>query len=144
MHPVLWIYTDFTGKEVWAGLKQEFMGFSQKYLENISMFLFWVVTPCGLVGRYQRFGETGFSPEHGDSMLLRNVGISHESTRRHRQHRNLRCCENLKSHISSKYLEWGKCKIFDYVTQKWLTPCSRIRLEKTILTQVVNKFIVLN
>jgi hypothetical protein len=24
--------------------------------ESMSMFLFWVVTPCGLVGRHQRFG----------------------------------------------------------------------------------------
>jgi hypothetical protein len=23
----------------------------------MSMLVFWVVTPCGLVGRYQRFGE---------------------------------------------------------------------------------------
>jgi hypothetical protein len=30
--------------------------------------LFWVVMPCGLVGRYQRFGD----PENGDSMFLRN------------------------------------------------------------------------
>jgi hypothetical protein len=73
---------------------------------------FWVVTPCGLVGRYQRFGETywlhlqprrwrhyvspkrsrlkmetvrffeTFSPEDGDSMFLRNVS-TYESTRRH-------------------------------------------------------------
>jgi hypothetical protein len=25
---------------------------------KMSMLFFWVVTPCGLVGRYQRFGET--------------------------------------------------------------------------------------
>jgi hypothetical protein len=30
--------------------------------------LFWVVTPCGLVGRYQCFGN-------GDSMFLWNVGV---------------------------------------------------------------------
>jgi hypothetical protein len=24
----------------------------------VKMLLFWVVNPCGLVGRYQRFGET--------------------------------------------------------------------------------------
>jgi hypothetical protein len=24
----------------------------------MSMLVFWVVTPCGLVDRYQRFGET--------------------------------------------------------------------------------------
>jgi hypothetical protein len=25
---------------------------------SLSMLVFWVVTPCGLVGRYRRFGET--------------------------------------------------------------------------------------
>jgi hypothetical protein len=25
---------------------------------KLSMLVFWVVTPCGLVGRYQRFGRT--------------------------------------------------------------------------------------
>jgi hypothetical protein len=54
---------------------------------KMSTLSFWVVTPCGLVCRYQRFGATYclhlqgwshfsvFSPEDGDSMLLRNVGI---------------------------------------------------------------------
>jgi hypothetical protein len=38
------------------------------------MLVFWVITPCGLVGRYQRFCRA----EGGDSrpMFLRNVGIS--------------------------------------------------------------------
>jgi hypothetical protein len=44
---------------------------------------FWMVTPCKRVGRYQRFRETTVcifrvsivSPEDGDSMFLRNVGI---------------------------------------------------------------------
>jgi hypothetical protein len=48
------------------------------------MLIFWVVKPCGLVGRYQRFGGTyclhlqrwnHFSPKDRDSMFLRNVGI---------------------------------------------------------------------
>jgi hypothetical protein len=33
---------------------------------KMSMLVFWVVTPCGLVGRYQSFGETVYifsSPE---------------------------------------------------------------------------------
>jgi hypothetical protein len=25
---------------------------------NFPMLVFWIVTPCGLIGRYQRFGET--------------------------------------------------------------------------------------
>jgi hypothetical protein len=33
--------------------------------------LFWAVTPCRLAGRYL----LKFSPEDGDSMFLRNVGI---------------------------------------------------------------------
>jgi hypothetical protein len=44
---------------------------------NMSMLFFWDVMTCGLVGRYQRFGETVsiirvevISPEDGDSMFL--------------------------------------------------------------------------
>jgi hypothetical protein len=36
----------------------------------VSSVLFWVVAPCELVGRYQRF-----SPEDGDSMFFWNSGI---------------------------------------------------------------------
>jgi hypothetical protein len=44
------------------------------------MLVFWVVTPCGLVGRYQHFGGMYytaffFSPEDEGSMFLRNAGI---------------------------------------------------------------------
>jgi hypothetical protein len=52
---------------------------------KMSMLLFWVVTPCGIVGRYQRFGWTCclhlqpssviFRTEDGDSVFLRNFGI---------------------------------------------------------------------
>jgi hypothetical protein len=38
---------------------------------NMSMLVFWVVTPYGLVGGYQRFG--GFSPDDGNSMFCQNV-----------------------------------------------------------------------
>jgi hypothetical protein len=41
----------------------------------MSMLVFCVLTPCGLVGRYEHFGESNFSPEDGDSMFLRNVGV---------------------------------------------------------------------
>jgi hypothetical protein len=37
---------------------------------GMSLLVFWVVTPCGLVGRYQRFRK-----EEWGSMFLRNVGI---------------------------------------------------------------------
>jgi hypothetical protein len=35
---------------------------------QISILVFWVVTPWGLVGRYQ-------CPEDGDSMFLQNIDI---------------------------------------------------------------------
>jgi hypothetical protein len=38
------------------------------------MLVFWVVTLCVIVGRYQRFGGT---------RCLRNVGITGKSTRRY-------------------------------------------------------------
>jgi hypothetical protein len=47
---------------------------------KMSMLVFWVVTPCGLVGRYQRFGGTYCLylqdwSEDGGRTFLRNVGI---------------------------------------------------------------------
>jgi hypothetical protein len=39
-----------------------------------SMVVSWVVTPCGILGTYKRFGET-YCPEDGGSIFLRNVGI---------------------------------------------------------------------
>jgi hypothetical protein len=51
------------------------------------MLLFWLVTPCELVGRYQRFGEkytvSIFSPE--------------DWTRSHNSKEHLHRRENLKS-----------------------------------------------
>jgi hypothetical protein len=40
---------------------------------KLPMLVFWVVTPCGKVDRYQHFG--GFNPEDGGSVFLRNVDI---------------------------------------------------------------------
>jgi hypothetical protein len=48
----------------------------------MSMLVFWVVTPCGPVGKYQRFGETYCLHlqcfrqyiHDGGSVLVRNVG----------------------------------------------------------------------
>jgi hypothetical protein len=40
---------------------------------KVSMFVFWVITSCGLVRRYESFGG---------SMFLRNVG-TYKSTRRY-------------------------------------------------------------
>jgi hypothetical protein len=34
------------------------MRFSVLTAVNMSMLVYWVVTPCGLVGRYKRFGGT--------------------------------------------------------------------------------------
>jgi hypothetical protein len=44
---------------------------------GLSMLAFWVVTPCGILGRYQCFGETyrlllGY-PEDGAGMFPRHV-----------------------------------------------------------------------
>jgi hypothetical protein len=41
------------------------------------MLVFWVVMPCGLVGRYQSFGGKYFlfGPEDRDSIFLQNVGV---------------------------------------------------------------------
>jgi hypothetical protein len=65
---------------------------------------FWVLAPCRLADRrYILPPSSGqdFSPEDGDSMFLRNVASTYDSTRRqnpkeqHHPHRR----ENLKSHI---------------------------------------------
>jgi hypothetical protein len=37
----------------------------------MSMLAFWVVTPCGLLGKYQHF----FRAKDRDSMFLRNVDL---------------------------------------------------------------------
>jgi hypothetical protein len=45
----------------------------------MSLLVFWVVSPCGFVGRYQHFGEIyclhhqHFIPEDGGSMFLQNA-----------------------------------------------------------------------
>jgi hypothetical protein len=44
------------------------------------MLVFWFVTSCGFVGRYQRFKETYclhlyLSPEEGGRVFIRNFGI---------------------------------------------------------------------
>jgi hypothetical protein len=38
----------------------------------MSMLAFWVVTPCGLLGKYQHFF---FRAKDRDSMFLRNVDL---------------------------------------------------------------------
>jgi hypothetical protein len=42
--------------------------------------LFWVVTPCGLVGRHIRFEEIYCHPEDGDSMFLRTHDVTTQKT----------------------------------------------------------------
>jgi hypothetical protein len=37
---------------------EEVMRFEILTAEKMSMLVFWVVMPCGLVGRHQRFGGT--------------------------------------------------------------------------------------
>jgi hypothetical protein len=67
----------------------------------VTMFVFWVVTLCELVGRCQCFGEIYFSAEDGDSMFLQNVGIDlqlHMVLRSRRPALTSSPPENVKSH----------------------------------------------
>jgi hypothetical protein len=41
----------------------------------MSSLVSWVVTPCGIVGRYQLFGETYCLHLQGGRMFLRNADI---------------------------------------------------------------------
>jgi hypothetical protein len=58
-------------------------------LTAVKMLIFWVVTLCGFVDIYQRFGGTyrlhlqHLSTKYGHSTFLRNLGISTKSTRRY-------------------------------------------------------------
>jgi hypothetical protein len=45
------------------------------------MMMFWVETPCGLVGRYRRFGET-YSSSGLHLPLYRNYGDESDDWRR--------------------------------------------------------------
>jgi hypothetical protein len=47
--------------------------------------VFWVVTPCSLVGGYQCFGGLYCLPEYGGDMLLQNVGNHLQDTKCHNQ-----------------------------------------------------------
>jgi hypothetical protein len=40
-----------------SNFEQKFIMKSTKGFGVLTMLFFWVVTPCGLVGNYQRFGE---------------------------------------------------------------------------------------
>jgi hypothetical protein len=53
------------------------LGFEVLTVVKMSMLFFWVVMLCGLIGRYQCYGETVsiFNPEDGDGMFLQNIGI---------------------------------------------------------------------
>jgi hypothetical protein len=69
------------------------------------MLFFWVVTPCGSVGRYQRFGEAYCLHHQGwGCMFLRSIGIYIKvytalQPRRPTSHLDRR--ENLRSQIFS-------------------------------------------
>jgi hypothetical protein len=53
-------------------MNQSQNGFEVLTAVKLSMLALWVVTPCCLVGRYQRFGET--SP-HGVTTQKTNIDI---------------------------------------------------------------------
>jgi hypothetical protein len=61
---------------------------TKRALVRISMLVFWDVTPCGLVSRYQRFRKQ----KHA-------VFIFTSALKMERVYRHLYCRENLKSHI---------------------------------------------
>jgi hypothetical protein len=74
---------------------------------NWTVLFFWVVTPCGLVGRYYSFGEHTVSIFRTSALKMETVCFSetsvsaYKSTRRYYpedQHPRRR--ENLKSHIT--------------------------------------------
>jgi hypothetical protein len=57
---------------------------------NMTMLFFWVVTPCGLVGRYKHFGETYNILKMETVCFSETLVFIYESTRRHNpeeQHR---------------------------------------------------------
>jgi hypothetical protein len=65
------------------------------------MLVFHAVILRGLVGRYQQFGETDFSPEEGAVRYTETPISTYKSTRRSfsgDQHRHLYRRENLVSH----------------------------------------------
>jgi hypothetical protein len=47
---------------------------------NILKMFFWVVASCGLVGRYQRFGETSCLQSHGWHLNLSLRGVTTQSS----------------------------------------------------------------
>jgi hypothetical protein len=77
----------------------------------VSMFVFWDVSPCGPVGRYQRFGATNCLASMFRAEDLKTEAVffsetlvsTYKSTRRYNpkdQYQHIHCRENLKSHIS--------------------------------------------
>jgi hypothetical protein len=71
---------------------------------KMSLLVFWVVTPCGLAGRYQRF-EGSYSLKM-ETMCSSETLVSTESTRRYNpedKHRQVYCV--LFLHISSTGLQ---------------------------------------
>jgi hypothetical protein len=63
----------------------------------VSMFVFWVVTPCGRVGRYRRFGGT-YCLKMETVCSSQTLVSTFKSTRRHNpEDKHFKGCENLKS-----------------------------------------------
>jgi hypothetical protein len=76
-------------------LSYNYVRFEALTAVKMSMLVFWVVTPCGLVGRYstnvsEEYTASIFRVEDGGIMFLRNVGTTYKFTRRYNpenQHR---------------------------------------------------------
>jgi hypothetical protein len=78
-----------------------------KVLEAVkmTMLIFWVVTPYGNVGRYQRFGETYCLHHQGYllSLKLETVGFSCKSTRHYSPAYERR--QDIKIHLEETTVE---------------------------------------
>jgi hypothetical protein len=56
---VSWLVRSDMGKEyIVAGFSTPYMMLEVPSALKKSMLVFWVARPCGIVGRYRRFGET--------------------------------------------------------------------------------------
>jgi hypothetical protein len=95
---------------------------------EVSMAVSWVLTPCGLVDGYPRFGETyclHFQGEGGDS-FSETLASTYESTRRpnpeeqHHPHRR----KNLKSRAASVFSPHGVTTQKSAMdTYEWIAKC---------------------
>jgi hypothetical protein len=77
-----------THKEWWGTLSLKYRSLSYENTLNLRIVIIWVMTPCSLVGGYQRSSK----------MLVTTYKTTqHHNPQSHNPH--FHCCENLKAHI---------------------------------------------